>query len=201
MKNSAGWWITDGMSGSAAINKRSMSLARPVALCKSKRTCIQAGGNIGVFPAILAPDFARVITFEPEAENFACLVKNTESYSNVYQIRGFLSDSIGSRELLRGKYSGGHHIGHAGETPTFTIDALRLHAVDAIFLDVEGHEYAVLQGALNTIQRCKPLLMLEENKKLYGYGREFGQLLDLVAPLGYMLTYKADEDIILEAAK
>lgn len=201
MKMSDAWWVTDSMNGSFTVANRAKTLTRPIANCKQRRTCIQAGGNVGIYPAILARHFDRVLTLEPEAENFACLVANTWQLDNVYQVRGFLGSMVGQHELIRGKYSGGHHIGWNGPVPTYKIDNFDLTDVDAIFLDVEGYEYEALKGARMTLEMHKPLLMLEENKKLLGFGRNYGDLLELVRPLGYELSYREGEDIILECAR
>lgn len=42
-----------------------------------------------------------------------------------------------------------------------TLDSLELQKVDFIKIDVEGYEYFVLQGGLNTIRKFKPQIILE----------------------------------------
>jgi hypothetical protein len=41
------------------------------------------------------------------------------------------------------------------------LDALDLPKVDFIKVDVEGHELAVLRGAVATLERCMPTLLVE----------------------------------------
>lgn len=201
MRKEGGWWVTDDMSGAGKIIKRAENLLRPIEHCRIRRTCIQAGGNIGVYPNILAQFFETVLTFEPERENFSCLVANTAEHSRVYPACGFLAGRPGSRELVRGKYSGGHQIGYSGTVPAYVIDHFCIPTLDAIFLDVEGAEYEVILGALETIRRCKPLLMLEENTKMHGFGHQYGDLLNLLKPFGYSFSFRSAEDIVLEAAR
>ena len=45
-----------------------------------------------------------------------------------------------------------------------SIDALGLDQLSLIQLDVEGHELLALQGAQKTIERCAPIIMIEDNK-------------------------------------
>jgi len=45
--------------------------------------------------------------------------------------------------------------------PVVALDGLALEGVSAIKLDVEGHEYAALRGARETLLRCRPVLSIE----------------------------------------
>jgi FkbM family methyltransferase len=45
--------------------------------------------------------------------------------------------------------------------PVIALDSLSLSDVTAIKLDVEGHEYATLRGARETLLRCRPILSIE----------------------------------------
>ena len=47
-----------------------------------------------------------------------------------------------------------------------TIDSLQLEACDFIKIDVEGFEYFVIKGAIQTIQKYKPVIFYEENYKI-----------------------------------
>ena len=42
-----------------------------------------------------------------------------------------------------------------------TIDTLKLDKLDYIKIDVEGYEQEVINGGLNTIKKCKPIIILE----------------------------------------
>ncbi len=42
-----------------------------------------------------------------------------------------------------------------------TLDSLNLERVTGIKVDVEGYEYQVIQGAVDTIKRCRPVVMAE----------------------------------------
>lgn len=53
-----------------------------------------------------------------------------------------------------------------------TLDSYNFENVDAIKIDCEGYEYPILQGALQTIARCRPVVQLEiveAQCKKFGY--------------------------------
>jgi hypothetical protein len=45
--------------------------------------------------------------------------------------------------------------------PMITIDSLGLDDIDLMQLDLEGFEYDALVGARETIERCKPVIIVE----------------------------------------
>lgn len=201
MKMVAGLWCPDVMHGPHAFLRRSTSLPAQIALTRQHRTCVQAGGHIGIYPRILAAAFEYVHTFEPEAENFECLVRNTADDSNIYKTNGFLGANPDRRMLLKhSKSSGGHQTGPSNSDGilVMTIDEMGLTDLDAIFLDTEGFEGEILHGAFHTIRRCRPLLVLEENGKGKRYGYPIGELEAMMRPFGYRLVAREGEDIVLQ---
>lgn len=205
-RHDCGLWIPDVMVGPSAFLKRADAIGKIMSLpgvrddrVFQRRSCIQAGGHIGVYPQRLAGYFDAVYTFEPERENFACLAANVADRENVFCYRAFLGDEHGRRFLQRHyKSSGGHHTGEPGGIiPTFRVDDLELSDVDAIFLDLEGYELPALCGAIRTIRISSPLLVIEENKQMRYHGRSPGDIEALLAPLGYRCILRLDEDIVL----
>lgn len=196
-----GLWCPDVMHGPHAFLRRSMSLDAQIALCPKKRRCVQAGGHIGIYPAKLSQLFELVYTFEPEPENFSCLELNTRDLPNVVATHAFLGSDTRNRELWKhSKSSGGHQTGDPLATglQTMTIDSFQFTDLDAIFLDVEGFEMEALKGAMATIRRCRPLLVLEENRQGRKYGNAVGDIEAMMRPLGYRLAAREGEDIVLQ---
>jgi len=77
--------------------------------------------------------------------------------------------SFGSFELLPrvGTENIGQSIDYSRPTSTcklITIDSLKLERCDLIKLDCEGMEFEALSGAVETIERCKPILFVETIK-------------------------------------
>lgn len=129
-----------------------------------KRICVQAGGAVGVWPSKLAGHFERVYTFEPVPENYDCLVRNVPD--NVRHAQVGLSDQVGMCSLNRDEFedtnSGAWYLKENGNTPVISIDTIPLDCCDLIQLDVEGFELKVLIGAIETIKRFKPVIVIEE---------------------------------------
>jgi FkbM family methyltransferase len=156
---------------SAAVFKERHKIDAIVKLCKGRGAAIQAGGNVGVFPAKLASMFERVYTFEPDPENFACLKENIQPYENVL----FHNLGLGDKEV-NGRMTRPHR-GNCGavvveEMPRGEVRVIKLddiimdfEQIDLIYLDIEGYEHKALQGASKIIERCKPVLAIE-NKGL-----------------------------------
>lgn len=142
-----------------------------------RRTCIQAGGHIGIYPRKLSKHFSTVVTFEPNVDNFECLKKNIEGIPNIYAVNKGLSDkSINETFLVDSAPDGRKNTGSSfvkdREYPeydlgTFTQDVVTIDSifkdepVDFIQLDVEGHEYEVLKGGEEVIKKWSPVIMVE----------------------------------------
>ncbi len=73
-----GLWWPDGTTTSQVQHalKHVQSIEWAIARCKQRRTAVQAGGNIGLWPRRLAQSFENVITFEPDAISIECLRQN-----------------------------------------------------------------------------------------------------------------------------
>lgn len=137
---------------------------------KQRGVCVQAGGNAGMYPAILAEYYDRVITFEPEDLNFHCLTENCKRFSNVEAHQAILGDSDctvgltlpegwnGSEVCVN---TGAFHVDGEGSIPQVRIDDLNLDRLDFLQLDVEGYELNALRGAAKTIDKFSPVIMLE----------------------------------------
>lgn len=140
--------------------------------CKKFDVVVQAGGNCGLYPMLLSKYFSRVYTFEPDPLNFHCLVNNCQS-PNIFKFNAALGETNKQLHLFNGNEEnvGCHTVGDDSKKdaytvklsyiPTFTIDQLALDTCDLIQLDCEGYEPNVILGALDTIERFKPVLTLE----------------------------------------
>jgi FkbM family methyltransferase len=131
---------------------------------RDKKVVVQAGGCAGLYPRLLSNIFETVYTFEPDKLNFYCLINNCQK-DNIIAINGALGSQhsmITLSELDVGNI-GMHKVIETNKSfiPVFTIDDLALNNCDLIWLDVEGYEYNVIQGALRTIEKFKPVLIME----------------------------------------
>ena len=154
-----------------------------------RAVAVQAGGNCGLYPRLLAQYFSRVYTFEPDPLNFMCLVNNCQR-DNIVKIQsavGKCNELIHVNHLSETNV-GMHTVSAGGTIPTMTIDSLALEACDFIQLDVEGYEVNALLGALGTIKRFHPVISVE-----LGRGESPHSML---SSLGYQFIVRSEDDAI-----
>lgn len=143
-----------------------------VGFANHKRVCLQAGGNLGLYPKVYSHFFDKVYTFEPDKVSFDILVSNIKDRSNINYSNKALSSKSGWAHLnVHNRNNNGTHriVGvednyreeDAFTIQSITIDSLEMPVLDLIHLDVEGHEEEVIMGAKETIKRCRPAIILE----------------------------------------
>ena len=162
-------------------------------------TCIQAGGAAGLWPAYLSKHFDRVYTFEPEHENFACLVANCPQ-ENIIKMQAALGCTRGQVSLnlhtAEQHNAGAWYATPDGNIPILQIDDLGLDEVGFIQLDIEGSELNALMGAVETVKRCGPVVMLEE-KPLPQGGIDPSAARKWLEWYGYKVAGRVHNDVIM----
>lgn len=158
-------------------NKNSYHLPHDIMplLPENRRNLIlQAGGNAGLYPAIYSEFFRQVITFEPHDRWFTCLSVNAPQ-ANIFKLRVAIGNNNEPVKMITpGGNMGGMYVTSGGIIPKITIDSLGL-SPDLIHLDIEGAEYSALQGAMETIKRSKPVIVVEWDRSTmseFGYSPE-----------------------------
>lgn len=166
-----GWlWPTSDTELRKVAFSRLPDLAAAVGLCRKRRTAIQAGAALGVWPAFLTKFFNHTITFEPSPKHFDTLLGNLEDHSGpgTWELKGCgLGIETASAQFhTRPANSGATwlEIDPSGSILVAPIDSLELEDVDLIQLDIEGAEYFALLGAKRTISRDSPVVMIEDHK-------------------------------------
>lgn len=124
---------------------------------------------------------AKIWSFEPSREGFRCaqitmLLNNITNINLVPQGLGEKS----STEFLTTKNKKGKSLGGASSIVSKSKDGeteeIEIVAIDDVIptdrnisilqLDIEGFEEQALKGAVKTIARCKPILILEDNDNI-----------------------------------
>jgi FkbM family methyltransferase len=146
---------------------------------KQFRTVIQAGGCQGMYPRLYAEMFQRVYTFEPDPWNFHALTVNCQK-DNIVKIQAALGNShkMINVHRLTMENVGEHRVVDGFNYPMFMLDVFDFDSVDLIHLDTEEYEYAVLEGAQDTISKHKPVILAERpngniNRLLRGLGYRY----------------------------
>lgn len=176
--------------------KHVKSIEWAIARCSQKRTAVQAGGNIGLWPRRLAASFRRVISFEPDAISRECLELNVPA--NVDVRPEALGDAQRACDIERASL-GSHRVVDGQRVPVTTVDALGLNDVDLLQLDVEGYEWHALSGAFNTIHRCRPIIQVELRGFTDRYGKSDADVDGLLAGLNYRrVSEQPGNDVVYE---
>jgi len=167
---------------------------------KKKDVVIQAGGNVGVFPRHLANKFKTVYTFEPDGENFECLVKNCpeDNINKYFAALGANNDGVEigvSRKDLKNN-CGAYQILGEGGISTIMIDDMNI-APDLIYLDIEGYELFALQGGEKTIEKYHPVIVIENKELPLMYGIRPEEVVEYLVCLGYEVKERVQRDVIL----
>lgn len=168
------WSRFRGSAEGLKWNRKELPTLEYVLSFVSERTAVvQAGGNLGVFPKRLAQEFETVYTFEPEPELFDIMCHNAPE-RNIIKIQAALGydRQLVTMSRARRQQDGGNshegitHVAGSGSIPVLRVDDLSLSVCNLLYLDIEGYELFALQGAAETIARCRPVIAVEVNKSL-----------------------------------
>ena len=174
---------------------------------------VHAGTYFGDFLPALArsrSNGAIIWAFEPNSENFRCAQVTVllNNLKNVVLTHAALDAQGGDTAVLMTRNPQGVSLGgmsrlvdtlsgtdsRCEQVPLVTIDDMisRERHVAVLQLDIEGHEQYALEGALQTIRRCRPLMLLETVPERAWFASALG-------PLGYVETGRVHGNTIVEA--
>ena len=128
------------------------------------------GAHVGLWsrPMMHRANTKYIWAFEPNSSVRECYVLNMGGFENysIYPValghknmKGFLNvetDNSGNTNV---------HPTKSGNTEIRTLDSFNFEHLDYIKVDVEGFEYNFLQGAVDTLNRCRPFVHLEMKSK------------------------------------
>ncbi len=175
------------------------------------RTAIDAGAYIGLHTVHLSRYFREVYAFEPQRAVFQVLCGNLalNACRNVRALNDALYDRAGTMKLAQPEHqevpipmdAGTVDYGAianaaalvfedaeegSGAVHARTIDAMRLSDVGFIKIDTQGADLHVMQGAANTIRRCRPVLTFEYERDMAAtHGATQEAMLGFFEPLDY----------------
>ena len=157
---------------------------------------IDGGANVGSWSKALAEKFIMVYSFEPNPETFECLSRNVSEWGLDGRVTVF-PNALSNREEGVSMTSPGKErrsvtssITGPGDIPAIPIDKLDLQDCSFIKLDLEGHEAQALEGALNTIHKFRPWIMIENKTTKIGGFRIKSKAEKILGKLGYRLIAK-----------
>lgn len=163
---------------------------------------IDVGANLGMYSYFYSRSFKEVVAFEPISEVTMDIEKFRGGNIIVHNIA--LSNVESELEffipVVRGELCPGLASLESRSLPSErrivsvkTLDSFNFNNVDLIKIDVEGHEYSVIQGAEKTIKKYKPLLIVEIEQRHIAAPIEV--VFDLILKMGYNGYYILDMSV------
>ncbi|TAJ95132.1 MAG: FkbM family methyltransferase [Gammaproteobacteria bacterium] len=164
-------------------------------LADRRKISLDIGANKGVYAWMLARCSHEVHAFEPNPKLFRILQRINGPKLHVSPVAlSNISDKAMLRipgNAQRGYSNQGSSLsavkvsGEHGEVEVETkrLDDLDLGDIGFIKIDVEGFEQAVLEGAVETLRRCRPNLLIEMEER--HTHKPIEESLDYIKRLGY----------------
>lgn len=150
---------------------------------------VEGGANIGTLTLPMLEAGATVWAFEPNEDAHSCLIHNCARHlGQLHAGACGLSDSFYLARLKKESNAGASWICGGGDGEAAVVDHIDNYGLSPslIKLDIEGYEVKALNGALDTIARCSPVLIVEVNRAaLERAGDSEDALLSLIESLGY----------------
>lgn len=135
---------------------------------------IDVGANVGIYSILAAVELdCTVHSFEPDPKTYKELEYNItiNNISNNYSYCLGLSHTNESLFLTSNKGAANHVTDDPSNSTKISLRALDSFRIDAEFIkiDVEGFEFFVIKGGLNTISKVNVILI-----ELKGHGTKYG---------------------------
>jgi FkbM family methyltransferase len=155
---------------------------------------LDCGSHVGIWTKRLSYLFDTVIAFEPIPKHIECHKKNcTESNITLNECALSNKETTMDMKMTIGWNTGKSTLEYKSnlvkgdndiiQIQTKTLDSFKLPKVDFMKIDVEKHEVKLLNGAIETLMRCKPIIYIEDHN--YFYGRKVPNGVELLYSLGY----------------
>lgn len=213
MNEFMGWWFPEGEDHFQRMLQKSVDKGGParyqyqvrdrsLELCTDRRNAIDIGANVGLWSRDLTQSFDHVIAFEPVELFRDCLKKNVQMPNFiVYPTALGNENTTATMNITLGNMGHTHidpdSIGQ-GNIEVKTLDSYTFANIDYIKMDCEGFEYRVIQGAEQTIKRCRPVIVVEQ-KPHDAYSSDYGQYaaIDLLKSWGMVVLQQVKDDWIM----
>jgi FkbM family methyltransferase len=145
----------------------------------SDSVVVECGCHIGTHTVKLAMLCKTLYGFEPMPSTYEVLLKNLQvnKITNATIFNEGVSDTIGETKyswICDGNPGSSGLENNPMGKPSWiqtttqdipvqlrTIDSLQLPTLDFLKIDVEGYEVLAIQGAMDTIKRCRPVIVME----------------------------------------
>ena len=145
----------------------------------SDSVCVDVGSHIGSISVKLAKCCKMLYCFEPLKESFELLTQNLSindcNNIKLYNLGLSNKNTLSKIDFISVNNPGGSGLLYNSQKinsdvvelddeymiELMTLDSLKLDKLDYLKIDVEGYEKNVIDGGYQTIQRCKPYIVME----------------------------------------
>ena len=199
-----GYYIPDGdlakHHNARSVIEHDQNLHKKVLEFSTARNhMVDVGGNVGRWSIEFAKHFKIVSAFEPAPYHIDCFTQNCHQYTNINLFPYGLSNENkkGTLEVIVPEHFGSTRVNTDadGHIVLKTLDEHKFNNVDVLKIDVEGEELNVMKGAVATIKKCAPVIVIE--RCVFNQGRQGKQAThDFLEALGYVRKYKITRDCI-----
>lgn len=169
---------------------------------KNFSQAVDVGGHIGLWSWPMAKDFEAVMAFEPVALHRECWRRNMEgiAHAGLYECALGAEKGMVRMENRTHGSSGDTQVkpGAKGNVPLEKLDSFNFADVGLIKIDCEGYEEFVLRGAVETLERCKPVVIVEQKRNMSGrYGLRRESAVRFLQDRGAVMRREISGDFIL----
>lgn len=168
--------------------------------CRQRRVAVDVGAHVGLWSWMMAHDFAEVHAIEPVETHRACWRQNvTAPHAHLYACA--IGAEAGFVDLVSEPTSSGDtrvkRVAPDAGVELRTLDSFELPLLDFLKIDCEGYEVFVLEGARETLARCRPTIIVEQKP---GHAQRFTrserEACDLLASMGANCVGETHGDFI-----
>ena len=177
-------------------------------LCSTNGNSIDVGANLGLYSFLISKYTKQLYAFEPNPYPLRYLKKLNKGNTKIYPIaigsvndnvelfipknpKGWTSNGASLRQLNLGK-------GMKLKVACRTIDSFDFKNIELIKIDVEGCEQDVINGAINTIKRWLPNIIIENE---IFHTNEPLSIINNLIELGYNAYYCKNEGELIKLDK
>ena len=154
-------------------------------------------------------ELSKIWAFEPNPESYRCakITMIINAIDNVELLQAGLGEKTSRVKILtkdkKGTSLGGSSTIVEEMEGKGNFEEIRIVAIDDIVpvdrdvsiiqLDIEGYEQQALMGAVETIKRCRPILILEDDTKI----TKSKWFKENISPLNYTITEKLHYNTVI----
>jgi FkbM family methyltransferase len=155
-------------------------------MLKGKGAFLDVGANIGYYCLYMLPRASSVVGFEPDPRVWPYLAANVAGKKKIKILPVAVGAEKGTASFTLDRVPEGSHLSSEGEAGGIRIDVEVVTldsyvegeglAVDAIKIDVEGHDASVIAGSLGLMAGQGPVVLTEAlpDERLYSLATKAG---------------------------